>query len=167
MEPVPGCSICEDLPLPANERPGSPLSKPEAQTGKQRPGRQFVRLLNALAAVLIVGVLVGAFLVLLNSHRGRSGATELHPGSSGATWCVVSSPNRAGGGTILNGVAATSASDAWAVGSSNSSAGIFQPVIEHWNGSRWSIVASRNVGGEGGRLRRGMTPISAYYSPAL
>src|SRR5216683_2410041 len=94
METDPGTSLTEDMPVPANGRLTPPLSKPEAQTGKQRPGRQFVRLLNALAAVLIVGALVGAFLVLLNSHRGRSGATELHPGSSGATWCVVSSPNR-------------------------------------------------------------------------
>ena len=68
------------------------------------PARPFLRMrrigafAQTLAAIVVVGVLVGAFLVLLNSHRGGSGAPELHPGSSGATWCVVSSPNRAGGG---------------------------------------------------------------------
>ena len=122
--------------------------------------RRIGAFAQTLAAIVVVGVLVGAFLVLLNSHRGGSGAPELHPGSSRATWCVVSSPNRAGGGTILNGVASTSASDAWAVGSTNTSAGIFQPVIEHWNGSRWSIVASPNVGGEGGSLSGGVTAVS-------
>ena len=120
------------------------------------PARHFPRMrrigafAQTLAAIVVVGVVVGAFLVLLNSHRGGSGAPELHPGSSGATWCVVSSPNRVGGGTILDGVAASSASDAWAVGSFVVNIqGLSQPLIEHWNGSRWSIVPSPNIGGAG------------------
>src|SRR5258707_9159404 len=65
----PEASFTEAVPVPADGGPGSPLSKPKAQTGTPRPGGQFVRLLNALAAVLIVGALVGAMLLLLASHR--------------------------------------------------------------------------------------------------
>jgi hypothetical protein len=44
----------------------------------------------------------------------------------------------------LLGIAATSASDIWAVGVSVS-AGVTSNLIEHWNGSAWSIVPSPNA----------------------
>jgi hypothetical protein len=41
---------------------------------------------------------------------------------------------------ILDGVTATSASDAWAVGSTTARRP--QPVVAHWNGSNWTTVSS-------------------------
>src|SRR5258708_31262965 len=74
MKPDPGTYLTEDIPLPADGGLGSPPSKPEAQTGKQRPGRQFVRLLNALAAVLVVGFIIASALVLF-THRPPDGGS--------------------------------------------------------------------------------------------
>jgi hypothetical protein len=65
---------------------------------------------------------------------------------NGSGWSIVASPN--GGVTAdhfstLQAVSAVSSSDVWAVGGQ---AGIRSqmpatvPLIEHWNGSRWSIV---------------------------
>jgi hypothetical protein len=67
---------------------------------------------------------------------------------NGASWSIVRSPN--GGVTgnhfsTLQAVTAISPSDVWAVGGQ---AGIRNhmpvtvPLIEHWNGARWSIVPS-------------------------
>jgi hypothetical protein len=51
------------------------------------------------------------------------------------------------GGQSLNGIAAASANDVWAVG--GGCYGI-DPLIEHWNGTAWSIVASPPLGIDGG-----------------
>jgi hypothetical protein len=42
--------------------------------------------------------------------------------------------------TVLVSVAADSPSDAWAVGYYTTSASLLLPVIEHWNGTSWSVV---------------------------
>jgi hypothetical protein len=62
---------------------------------------------------------------------------------TGTAWTVVRvpSPPLAGFGATLDGVAATSPRDIWAVGNYDTGAGTrFQPLIEHWNGARWSLV---------------------------
>ncbi len=61
-----------------------------------------------------------------------------------AGWRVVSSPSR--GSATLSAVAATSATDVWAVGSYDAG-GAFKTLIEHWNGARWRITASPNPAG--------------------
>ena len=62
----------------------------------------------------------------------------------------------------LNGVAANSASDAWAVGSfSNRELLGSRTLIEHWDGARWCRVASPNVGA----LANGLNGVTAI-SPA-
>lgn len=79
---------------------------------------------------------------------------------NGKTWKVESSPTVAGyrhnaGGRImrgptvgLNSVAATSSSNAWAVGFRTHAAGI-QTLVEHWNGKAWKVQPSQNPGGSG------------------
>ncbi len=64
---------------------------------------------------------------------------------NGTTWSVVKSPNVGTSFNNLNGVAAVSSSDIWAVGYSTTSSGVQQALIEHWNGTNWS-VANPNVG---------------------
>ena len=60
---------------------------------------------------------------------------------NGTAWKKVPSPSPAG--STLYGVAATSASNAWAVGCSNCSAsGVYKTLILHWNGIGWKQVPS-------------------------
>jgi hypothetical protein len=56
-------------------------------------------------------------------------------------WQVVSSPN-VGNTSALYGVAVAGADDAWAVGLYYDSANAQQPLIQHWNGSAWNLVAT-------------------------
>jgi hypothetical protein len=66
---------------------------------------------------------------------------------NGTAWTQVPSPNPggAGSGNDLFSVAATSHSDAWAVGEVFTSSKI-TTLIAHWDGSRWASVASPNPG---------------------
>ncbi len=127
-------SFNEAMPVAADGGLGSPLSKPEAPTGTQRPGEQFVRLLNALAAVLIVGALVGAMLLLLASHRREPGT-----GGVAEKGCLFTSTTGFVHDYYLSAVTALSRNDIWVVG------GFFDPprdphaLLEHWNGSQWCI----------------------------
>jgi len=59
----------------------------------------------------------------------------------GTKWTVVPNPNLGDGGTI-SGLSAQSAHDIWAVGTykANPNNPIDVPLIEHWNGSSWSMV---------------------------
>jgi hypothetical protein len=72
---------------------------------------------------------------------------------NGTKWSTVSSPNPGGtsmnvDNSILNGVSADSATDAWAVGYyNNPTTGAFETLALHWNGTKWSKVASPNPGG--------------------
>ena len=64
------------------------------------------------------------------------------PGTASAAFSVVASPNAFNGDNVLNGVSASSATDAWAVGSlccsmRNSGTGA---LTEHWDGSAWTVV---------------------------
>jgi eukaryotic-like serine/threonine-protein kinase len=84
-----------------------------------------------MAGVVVVGV---AAAVIVARHTG-------HPHrSSGLVNTSFSVP----GG--LAAVAATSASNAWAVGSTGSSLNP-KPLIAHWNGTRWKQVPSSGVPG--------------------
>jgi hypothetical protein len=66
----------------------------------------------------------------------------------GTKWSIVPSPSFKTGGdgivNVLNGVAAVSASNIWAVGTHTASNGAYQTLVEHWNGSAWSVVPSPN-----------------------
>lgn len=81
---------------------------------------------------------------------------------NGSTWSIVSSPN-IGAGDFLVKVAATSTNDVWAVGGydKNANGGLQeQTLIEHWDGSTWSIVSSPNAGTKSNDDLQGVTAIS-------
>ena len=62
---------------------------------------------------------------------------------NGTSWQVVPSPNPTGGRyDNLTGVSATSASDIWSVGMEFVNSKHSFPIIEHYNGSAWSLVTS-------------------------
>ena len=56
---------------------------------------------------------------------------------SGGTWTAVAPPPLSGGG-FLDAVASVSATDVWAGGTQGPS---IDPLLEHWNGSGWSLVS--------------------------
>lgn len=68
--------------------------------------------------------------------------------ASSGTWHVVKSPNPGISRNQLNAVATLSANDVWAVGTAdnNGIGGQYQTLTQHWNGTKWSYVKSRNVG---------------------
>jgi hypothetical protein len=65
---------------------------------------------------------------------------------NGITWSVQTTPTIVG--SLLNGVAASSAKNAWAVGAyTDSPQFVDQTLIEHWDGTKWRRVSSPNPGG--------------------
>jgi hypothetical protein len=69
---------------------------------------------------------------------------------NGSAWRQQSSPSPGSGVNNLSGVAATSATNAWAVGSYDNSANTStQTLIVHWNGTAWQQVPSPSPGGPG------------------
>ncbi|HEY4388599.1 MAG TPA: hypothetical protein VGN34_29465 [Ktedonobacteraceae bacterium] len=57
---------------------------------------------------------------------------------------VVESPNPGSLGNDLGGIAALSANNIWVVGGFRNTNGPSQTLIEHWNGSNWSVVPNPN-----------------------
>lgn len=72
---------------------------------------------------------------------GRAGAPLIEHWD-GHTWHLVPSPRVGREGGELRAIAALSARDMWAVGSSGGSDGSSQPLVEHWDGTRWRVVPS-------------------------
>ena len=80
--------------------------------------------------------------------KGRNGAA-LAEHWNGTTWSVVPVPTPAGAASSqLSGISALSPSNIWAVGSVATVVGTTvqtRTLIEHWNGTTWSVVPSRNA----------------------
>jgi hypothetical protein len=65
----------------------------------------------------------------------------------GTAWSRVDAPlPRGGGSAALWDVAAASANDVWAVGQFRKGAGPYRTLVEHWNGTKWTVVPSPNAG---------------------
>jgi hypothetical protein len=84
----------------------------------------------------------------------------------GTQWSVVPSPNPAGIGSGFSAVSAFSSNDAWAVGSYETANSVSFTLIEHWNGTQWSIVPSPNSGSFFNHLA-GVTAISSNNAWAV
>ncbi len=82
-----------------------------------------------------------ALLVVILATASSAGA------ASTATFTVVPTANPSPQGNTLNAVTAISSSDVWAVGFAGSNnLNESRTLVEHWNGSAWSVVASPNPG---------------------
>jgi S-layer homology domain len=65
----------------------------------------------------------------------------------GSAWSIISSPNLGSGDNLLLAVAAVSPSDVWSVGEYYAASGApTQTLVEHWDGSAWTVVPSPNFG---------------------
>ena len=106
-----------------------------------------------LRAVILPGIAVVTLVVLaLSGSTGASAAIlpqHTHGPATCGVWSKVSSPNVGTSTNFLNGVAAISSTDVWAVGDyGNGNGGL--TLVEHWNGAQWSIVQSQGTGGLSG-----------------
>ena len=94
---------------------------------------------RVIAAVAIAVTVIGGSL-------GEFGL----PAGAAPEWSIVASPNPAGGYSLLHGVSCPNATSCFAVGSSQvdtTTTNTTKSLVERWNGSRWSIVASPNSAG--------------------
>ncbi|HYP39346.1 MAG TPA: S-layer homology domain-containing protein, partial [Chloroflexia bacterium] len=63
----------------------------------------------------------------------------------GSSWQIIPTPSLRGAtNNTLRGIAAFSANNAWAVGTYHNNAR-GRTLVQHWNGSRWTVVPSPNV----------------------
>lgn len=94
---------------------------------------------------------VGTYCVGTSCDRGSGNFKTLIERFNGSTWSVVSSPNPSTLYNSLNSVAAVSANNIYAVGSNaplnGGSPGASATLVERFNGTSWSVVASPNVKG--------------------
>ena len=101
----------------------------------------FGDVLNSVSAVSASNLWAVGF------QQTSSGAPQtLIERWNGSAWSVVSSPSPSSIGDSLNGVAAVTGSSVWAVGFRQNSRFSQRTLIEYWNGTQWSVVASPNVG---------------------
>jgi hypothetical protein len=85
---------------------------------------------------------VGTF---VNKQRTTDRTMTLH--WDGSSWKHVASPNRNGTAiNFLTGVAATSASNAWAIGGVDQNGTSDSTLLMRWNGTNWSLLTSPNPG---------------------
>ena len=111
----------------------------------RRPAK---RILWALFAPVLAGALIGI------------------PGGAAASACVSGTgtqpPNPGSAYDTLSGVAVLSRCNVWAVGSYNDgNTDQDQTLIEHWDGSSWTQVASPNPGGSAENDLFGVAAVSA------
>lgn len=97
-----------------------------------------------------------------SSHNGNLPSRTLIEHWDGTQWTIIPSPSPDSQFNELRGVAAVSATDAWAVGyrGGTRTETPIETLILHWNGANWTQVASPNVLGGANQLF-GITALSA------
>jgi hypothetical protein len=103
-----------------------------------------VRSVTALSPTNVWAV--GTVQTLFN-HRPHTRAAIEH--WDGRSWSIVSSPNPTpspGLDSLLDGIAAISANDIWAVGTLHTSQFGQATLTEHWDGTSWTIISSPDPG---------------------
>jgi hypothetical protein len=89
------------------------------------------------------------------SHTGTTGDTLIEHWN-GSTWTVQASPSPGTGYTILYDVAATSTTNAWAVGLRFDPPSDYRAIILHWDGHQWRIRQTLKSG-----LNSGFSAVAA------
>lgn len=95
----------------------------------------------------------------VGEYSNGTGGQPLTEYWNGTKWSAVVSPMLQANASSLDGVTAISATNAWAVGQAGTPSGGLRggaasansgpagkTLIEHWNGTSWSVVASPNPG---------------------
>lgn len=97
---------------------------------------------NSILPSLLTALMLAALI-------GGASATA----SSSSAWQVIESPSPSGLYNALAGVATLSPNNVWAVGAFAPSAGVYQTLVEHWDGATWAVVPSPNAGATYNSLR--------------
>jgi hypothetical protein len=95
-------------------------------------------------------------------YSGVSNNQTLIEHWDGTSWTIVDSPNSSGSNSLRAVACASSPSqseECWAVGAHSNGSGVFQTLIEQWDGNFWTIVSSPNPSAESELL--GVTCASA------
>src|SRR5258705_2268609 len=101
-------------------------------------------MLLGVATVLLSALSLKTIEAKAAPSSGKGLQNQFSSNSCGK-WSVVPGPNP-NGNSGLSSVAAVSANDVWAVGTSGSQRSSGQTVIEHWDGTQWSVVQSPSTG---------------------
>src|SRR5512144_2955008 len=97
-------------------------------------------------SLALAGLLLGWLSVTASPQRmpKRNTVTAVAGAvSAGPTWTITPSPNMTD--QSFTAVTCITSSDCWAVGSYVDADFVNQSLIEHWNGSAWSIVPGASV----------------------
>src|SRR5438105_3286110 len=98
-----------------------------------------------LCGLLTVIVLATVALTSAIAQAGEVATAQSRSAPDPCTWTSVTTISPGSLDNYLNGVSATSSTDAWAVGSYTVGTAA-NTLAEHWNGTSWSVVPSPNVG---------------------
>jgi hypothetical protein len=127
------------MPAPPSATPTPAATCPSGWTTVSPPIAGTSSGLNSIAALSATDIwAVGTY------SDGPTTSYTLAAHWTGAEWTIVPSPNVAGSTNGLTGVAAIAPNDVWAVGSSTAPSGVISTLIEHWNGTSWTIFPSPN-----------------------
>jgi S-layer homology domain len=103
---------------------------------------------NRLSKVAVIGPDDSWTVGVYSGSTGQGPTQTLTEHWNGNTWSIVPSPNVGTGNNALSSVAGVATNDVWAVGFYSIGDGLTQTLIEHWNGTSWSVVPSPNAGTE-------------------
>jgi hypothetical protein len=71
---------------------------------------------------------------------------------NGSTWTIANPPQPGSLRDMLFGASALSPNDVWVVGDQEGGNGIFETLVEHWDGTAWTVVPSPDPGAAGNHL---------------
>jgi hypothetical protein len=114
--------------------------------------------------VLIAVTCVSASDCWAVGYHSVPGGTQqtLIEGWDGTSWTIVSSPDSSPSQhNFLLGATCVSASDCWAVGHHSVAGGIWQTLIERWDGTSWAVVPSANTNSTRNNYLDDVTCVSA------
>ena len=124
------------LSQPVPNKPRSGNTRRSLLGGNKRGSKHVHAFRESLAAALLVGVLVGSFLlVLAQSHHPGTKTASSHGSFTSPSWCTLPLPTIVGGAN-LKALTALSQNDAWAGG---------EKFILHWNGQQWQPVTGLSI----------------------
>lgn len=142
-------ALQEEIPMDFKEGvhkslPQEELDELKAAQGAPAPQpNRYARWLQVLAAIVLIALLSGGVLLYTRLHPTNSTA---HNTQVNYKWCVTSGPASDHPPLIpnLTSIAAIAPDNIWAVGNESSRGSIYDypsvPLIEHWDGTQWSIV---------------------------
>jgi len=115
---------------------------------------------NALSAVTCTA---GPTCFAVGSHSSQATADTLVERWTGGAWSVVPSDSVGGGlDSFLNAVTCVDSTRCWAVGDVEPNSGkSATPLIEDWDGAKWSIVTAQNPTGSQITVLTGVSCVSA------